>query len=90
MQPAHLLPPASLVDSGSSFLLVSGRRKTRAPLTTTKLLKTMMGMDQWYMASMLNIGDSKLATLKAMEPKPTAVRLRVECTFIDSVYVEYV
>lgn len=64
-------------------MLVSGRRKTRAPLTTTKLLKTIMGMDQWYVANMLSNGDSRIATLKAMEPKPTAVCLRVELNFND-------
>lgn len=71
-------PSASSVESGSSFLVVSGRRKTRAPLTTTRVLKTVTGMDQWYTANMLNVGESRLATLKAKEPKPTAVCLKSE------------
>lgn len=76
MQLAHLLPSASLVESGSSFLLVSGSKRTRAPLTTARLLKTMMGIDWWYTANMLSNGDSNPATLYAMEPKPTAVCLK--------------
>lgn len=68
-------PSASSVESGSSFLVVSGRRKTRAPLITTRQLKTEMGMDQWYTANMLNTGDSKLAKRKAKELRPTAVCL---------------
>lgn len=71
-------PSASSVESGSSFLVVSGRRKTRAPLIVTRQLKTEIGMDQWYTANMLNTGDSKLANLKAKELRPTAVCLGSE------------
>lgn len=83
MQFAHLLPSPSWVESGSSFLLVSGRRKTKTPLTTIRLLKTMMGMDQWYLANVLHVGDSRLATLMAMEPKPTAA-----CLFQGGVHLQ--
>lgn len=74
-QLSHPFPTASFVESGSSFFAVSGRKKTRAPLRTARLLKIMMGMDQWYTADKLHVGDSKLAVLKIMEPKPTAVCL---------------
>lgn len=73
-------PSASSVESGSSFLVVSGRRKTRTPLITTRQLKTEIGMDQWYTANILNTGDNKLANLKAKELRPTAVCLRPEQT----------
>lgn len=79
---AHLLPSASSVESGSSFLLVSGRRKPRAPLTRVRPLKTTVGMDQWYMANMLSGGDSKPPALLAMEPKPEAVCLKHERTHV--------
>lgn len=72
---SHLLPTASFVESGSSFLVVSGRKKTRAPLSSARLLKITMGMDQWYMANMLHVGDSRLPIRKIMEPRPTAVCL---------------
>ena len=75
MQIAYFCPSASMAESGSSLLLVSGSRKQRAPLISVRLLKTMMGMDQWYMANMLSSGDNNPATLKAMEPIPTAVCL---------------
>lgn len=77
-----MFPSASSVESGSSFLLVSGRRKPRAPLTRVRLLNTMVGMDQWYMASMLSSGDSKPPALLAMEPKPEAVCLKHERTHV--------
>jgi len=73
---AYVLPSASSVESGSSFLLVSGRRKPRAPLTSVRLLKTTVGMDQWYTANMLSSGASRPPTLLAMEPKPEAVCLK--------------
>lgn len=75
-QKHYLLPMASSAESGSSVLLVSGSRKQRAPLIRDRLLKTVMGMDQWYMANMLIVGDNSPAILKAMEPKPTAVCLK--------------
>lgn len=34
---AHPLPTASLMDSGSSFLLVSGSRKQRVPKKNVRL-----------------------------------------------------
>lgn len=43
----------------------------------------MMGMDQWYLANMLHIGDRRHAALMAMEPKPTAV-----CLFEDRVHLQ--
>lgn len=70
------MPLISVAESGSSFLLVSGSRKTRPPLTTARLLKTMTGMERWYIDNMLSSGDSNPAALKAMEPKPTAVCLK--------------
>lgn len=78
LQLAYLLPSASSVESGSSFLLVSGSRKLRAPLISERLLKTMVGMDQWYTANMLSNGDSKPPALLAMEPKPEAVCLKTK------------
>ena len=76
MQPAYLLASASSVESGSSILLVSGSRKLRTPLISVRLLKTTMGMDQWYMANMLSNGASKPPALLTMEPKPEAVCLK--------------
>ncbi|KAG7227360.1 hypothetical protein INR49_000365 [Caranx melampygus] len=72
-----LLPGQSQVQ-----LLVCGRRKPRAPLTSVRLLKTTVGMDQWYMANMLSGGESKPPALLAMEPKPDAVCLKHEWTHI--------
>ncbi|TNN56712.1 hypothetical protein EYF80_033057 [Liparis tanakae] len=76
LQRIYLLPSASRVESGSSLLLVSGSRKLRAPLVSVRLLKTMVGMDQWYTAKMLSNGASKPPALLAMEPKPEAVCLK--------------
>lgn len=76
LQLAYLLLSASSVESGSSILLVSGSRKQRAPLTRVRLLKTMVGMDQWYTANMLSNGDSRPPALLAIEPKPEAVCLK--------------
>lgn len=82
LQAAYLLPSASSVESGSSFLLVSGSRKASAPLIIGRLLKPIMGMVQWYMANMLSSGDSNPPNLHAMEPKPEAVCLKKESTEI--------
>ena len=73
---SHLLLSASSADSGSSFLLVSGSRKLRAPLTRVRLLKTVMGMTQWYMAKMLSRGARKLPILPDIAPIATAVCLK--------------
>ena len=73
---SHLLFSASSADSGSSFLLVSGSRKLRAPLTRVRLLKTVMGMTQWYMAKMLSSGASNPAILADTDTKAVAVCLK--------------
>lgn len=72
----HLLPSASLVDSGSSFLLVSGSKKPRNPLTSVRLLKTVVGMAQWYVARMLSSGATNPPALADMFPKAVAVCLK--------------
>lgn len=77
---AYLLHSASSVESGSSFLLVSGSRKLRAPLIIQRLLKTMVGMDWLYMANKLSNGDNKPPALLAMEPNPEAVCLQKKHT----------
>lgn len=73
---SHLLFSASSVDSGSSFLMASGSMKPRAPLTSERLLKTVMGMAQWYMANMLSSGASIPPVLPDMVPKAVAVCLK--------------
>lgn len=76
---AHLLPSASLMDSGSSFFLVSGSRKQRAPKMIVMLLNTAVGMALWYVANILSNGDTKPPTLLTMETKPRAVCLKERC-----------
>ncbi len=73
---SHLLVSASSVESGSSFLLVSGRRKPRAPLTSVRLLNTAVGMAQWYVAKMLSRGATIPPALADMSPKAVAVCLK--------------
>lgn len=73
---AHLLPSASLIDSGSSVFLVSGRRKQRAPKMIVMLLNTAVGMALWYVAKILSNGDTKPPNLLIMETKPRAVCLK--------------
>lgn len=80
LQLAHLLASASSVESGSSLLLVSGSRMHRVPLMSVRLLKTMVGMDEWYMANMLSSGDSSPPARLAIELKPEAVCLKQEST----------
>lgn len=72
---ADPLPSASLIESGSSVLLVSGSRKQRAPLIIEMLLKMMVGMDGWYTSNTLISGDTKPPTLHTMLPIPEAVCL---------------
>lgn len=50
--------------------LFSGSRKQSAPL-----LKTVVGMDQWYTASMLSSGAINPPSLADMAPKAVAVCL---------------
>ena len=78
MQPAYLMPSASSVESGSSFRLVSGSRKLRTPLMTVRVLKTMVGIDQWYTANMLSSGETNPPARLAIEPSPEAVCLEQE------------
>jgi len=73
---SYLLSSAPSADSGRSLLLVSGSRRQRAPLTSVKLLKTMVGMAQWYTAKMLSSGASNPPTLPDMAPKAVAVCLK--------------
>lgn len=72
----HLLPSAWSADSGSSFLLVSGSKKPRTPLTSVRLLKTVVGMAQWYVARMLSNGATNPPALADMFPKAVAVCLK--------------
>ncbi|TNN50142.1 hypothetical protein EYF80_039631 [Liparis tanakae] len=51
-------------------------RRHRAPLTSVKLLKTMVGMVQWYTAKMLSSGASNPPNLPDMAPKAVAVCLK--------------
>lgn len=75
---SYLLFSASSVESGSSFLLVSGSRKPRDPLTSVRLPKTVAGMTQLYMAKMLSSGASNPPNLPDTAPKAVAVCLKEE------------
>ncbi|TNN50143.1 hypothetical protein EYF80_039632 [Liparis tanakae] len=55
-----------------------GSRRERAPLTSVKLLKTMVGMVQWYTAKMLSSGASNPPNLPIVAPKAVAVCLKEE------------
>ncbi|GLD51397.1 uncharacterized protein AKAME5_000446300 [Lates japonicus] len=56
----------------------TGSRKPRAPLTSVKLLNTVMGMTQWYMAKMFSSGASNPPNLPDVAPNAVAVCLRGE------------
>lgn len=70
---SYLLFSTSSVESGSSFLRVSGSRKPRAPLTSVKMLNTVMGMTQWYMAMAFSGGASNAPIHPDTAPKAVAV-----------------
>lgn len=74
----YLLFSTSSTVSGSSFLLVSGSRKPRAPLTSVRELETVMGMIQWYTANMFSSGASNPPALPDIDPKAVAVCLKQE------------
>lgn len=73
---AYPLLSASRIDSGSSFLLVSGSRKHRPPLMMERLLKIMVGIAGWYIPNRLTSGDIKPPILLTMDPRPEAVCLK--------------
>lgn len=73
---AYPLLSASRIDSGSSFLLVSGSRKHRPPLMMERLPKIIVGIAGWYIPNRLTSGDTKPPILLTMETRPEAVCLK--------------
>lgn len=81
---SYLLFTASSVESGSSVLLVSGRRKLRAPPTIVMLPKMVMGITQWYMARMFSSGATNAPDLPNKAPKAVAVCLEEQGQYYNN------
>lgn len=73
--PTHLLSTASLTDSGSSLLLVSGSRKLRAQLKSMRPPHIKGEIETSFLANALRDGARMVLILLIKEDKPTAVCL---------------